>query len=635
MKTVRRLYFYAVAFISLEVVLWGLIGLLRSIAGQIIVNSAQTLAQAISLILVGVPIFLVHWLWTQRVSAREEEEKTALLRAVFLHLVLMSTLVPVVQNLLALVNRAFLTLTQLAAERALIGGSQTWQDNLIAIAMNGVVALYFWNILRHEWTTLPQKENFSDVRRLYRFLWVLYSLIMIIFGAQQLLTYLFTVPTDVIGGLGREIVVNGIALLLIGTPLWFYTWRLVQDSLADPAEKESTLRLGLLYLLSLGGVVTVLTSAGRLLYFILNRLLGEAIPWNEFIQNIGQPIAIGIPLAVVWAYYGRQLNQQFNFEENPARRAGKKRLYVYILSALGLAAFFAGTANLLSYILDLAFKAGYFGDYGLLHRLTGSLAAIAVGLPLWLIVWRPIQAEALADDEMGNHARRSVIRKAYLYLALFASVIGGMVAAVALIFHLINAALGGDTSNLLNNGLDALQVLVLFVILLLYHLSALRKDGLARVEALEEKQEQFNVLVFDAAEGGFGNSMKSALQKHAPKIPVNIVNPNEQIPDVKANAVVLPGSLAVNTPRPLEAWLSRFNGNRLVVPDDAAGIHWMTDAVEAAQSLGALAEGQEIRKTKKSGPGAWIIVTYVFAALFALQLSFALLGLAITMVSNF
>ena len=73
MKTIRRLYFYAVAFISFEVVLWGLIGLIRSIVNpDLITNSAQALAQALSLILVGVPIFLIHWLWAQRASAREE-----------------------------------------------------------------------------------------------------------------------------------------------------------------------------------------------------------------------------------------------------------------------------------------------------------------------------------------------------------------------------------------------------------------------------------------------------------------------------------------------------------------------------------------------------------------------------------
>src|SRR5512147_519568 len=110
MKTVRRLYFYAVAIISLEVVIWGVIGLLRSILNpHRVTNSAQALAQAISLVLVGVPIFLFHWLWSQRAAAREEEEKSATLRAVFLYGVLLGTLVPIIQNLLAFINRTFLT----------------------------------------------------------------------------------------------------------------------------------------------------------------------------------------------------------------------------------------------------------------------------------------------------------------------------------------------------------------------------------------------------------------------------------------------------------------------------------------------------------------------------------------------
>jgi hypothetical protein len=34
MKSIRRLYFYLVAFISIEVVLWGLVSLLRSIVDR-------------------------------------------------------------------------------------------------------------------------------------------------------------------------------------------------------------------------------------------------------------------------------------------------------------------------------------------------------------------------------------------------------------------------------------------------------------------------------------------------------------------------------------------------------------------------------------------------------------------------
>ncbi len=41
MKTVRRLYFYAVALISIEVVLWGLINLLRSIVSQTVGGTAE------------------------------------------------------------------------------------------------------------------------------------------------------------------------------------------------------------------------------------------------------------------------------------------------------------------------------------------------------------------------------------------------------------------------------------------------------------------------------------------------------------------------------------------------------------------------------------------------------------------
>src|SRR5512135_1133655 len=109
MKTIRRLYFYAVALISIEVVLWGTIGLLRSIFNPNLSGDSYTLAGALAAIIVGVPIFLVHWLWAQSVSAKDDEERTASLRAIFLYGVLLGTGIPAVQNLLAFINRIFLS----------------------------------------------------------------------------------------------------------------------------------------------------------------------------------------------------------------------------------------------------------------------------------------------------------------------------------------------------------------------------------------------------------------------------------------------------------------------------------------------------------------------------------------------
>src|SRR5512143_3298734 len=137
MKTVRRLYFYLVALISIEVVLWGLINLLRSILSQTVGGTAEVLARALALTVVGLPIFLFHWLWAQRLAAADEEERTASLRAVFFYGILLATLIPLIQNLLALVNRLLLTATGLQVGRALLGGGGTAPDNLIAVGING------------------------------------------------------------------------------------------------------------------------------------------------------------------------------------------------------------------------------------------------------------------------------------------------------------------------------------------------------------------------------------------------------------------------------------------------------------------------------------------------------------------
>lgn len=214
MKTIRRLYFYAVSAISIEVVLWGIIGLLRSIFNpQDITNNASNLASALALIFVGVPIFLIHWAWAQNVSSKDDEEHSASIRAVFLYGILLGTLIPVVQNLLAFINRTILSSAQLSAYRAVVGGYQTWLDNLIAIVINLLIAAYFWNVLRSNWKTLSEPESFAEIRRLYRFVWVLYGLLMAVYGVQQAISYAFSFPTGVLGEIGGETAVNAIALV--------------------------------------------------------------------------------------------------------------------------------------------------------------------------------------------------------------------------------------------------------------------------------------------------------------------------------------------------------------------------------------------------------------------------------------
>ena len=634
MKSIRRLYFYLVAFISIEVVVWGLVGLLRSIVDETVSGGAEALAQALALILVGVPIFLIHWLWAQRVSARDEEERTAMLRAVFLYAILLATLIPVVQNFLSFVDRALVQSTGLGVERAFSSfRDQTLADNLIAIVMNAVVAAYFWNVLRGEWTTLKDPlagENFSDVRRLYRYIWMLYGLLMTVFGTQQILRFLFYIPGDVLGEMGREVVVNGTALIIVGAPIWVYAWRVIQDSLADPAEMGSNLRLGILYLLALGGVITVITTASMLVNVIVTRLLGADWTTQHFVEQIGGPISVGVPLGMIWIYYGFWLNRHIEAIGDKVRQAGMKRLYNYILAFIGLVVSFVGVATLFSFIIDMLTGSGILVSDSMRSTLATSISSLAVGLLLWLMTWRPMQAEALADNELGDHARRSVIRKFYLYLALFASVIGGMATAVGLVYQLLRVVLTGDAgSDFVSNLLNLIQLLFLFGVMMVYHLNVLRRDGVSISDKLVEKQSTFLVLVVDSSDG-FAEAVKAALTKSGSKVHVTVTTPPEQ-PQGDFSIVVLEGSTAAEG---VPEWVRSFGGSRVIVQNEAQNLVWAEDVTQAAESVQRLAEGQEVQRQKQTR-SAWIYVVYVFAALFALQLLLILLVFGISLVTRF
>lgn len=637
MRTIRRLYFYLVAFISLEVVTWGLIGLLRSIVSSVLVDMAGALASALALVVVGAPIFLFHWQWGQRAATADVEERTASLRAVFYYAALLATLIPVAQNLLALVNRALLLIAQVEPSNALVGASQSWQDNLIAIGVNGLLAAWLWNALSAAWKSLPDSENFSDVRRLYRYLWLLYGLGMTVFGAQQTLRFLFDLPqvNYLILGAGQRSLFNGLALLVVGTPLWVYTWHICQEALSDRVERDSNLRLGALYLLALGGAISALAAGGTVLDILLRRLLGEAMTAYELIRRLGGPFSVGLPLAVVWAYYGGWLARQIRSDEDARRQANKKRFYDYLLATLGLGVAFIGLSLLLSFIVDLLVSYEVWGET-LRPRLAAALSTLAIGLPVWLATWRPMQAEALEDSPSGEEARRAPLRRAYLYLALFAGVIGGMVSAIWLAYTLLVALLSRQAgADFLSNALNATQLLALFAVLLVYHLRCLQRDGAQMAKTLEARQHTFPIAILDGGNVILTEQVRAALQRHAPSLSFSLVEVDSLTHEPQAfKALLLPAALALNPPPRLRRWLDSFEGEKILIATEAVP-GWVLSALtpdQAAQAARQLAEGQRVRLARPSN--AWTTVQLVAVVVLGLQLLLVVLSLGISLLAG-
>ena len=635
MRTIRRLYFYAVAFITFEVVLWGLIGLLRSILSTSQINAGgDALARALSLILVGMPIFALHWLWAQRASATDEEEQTSSLRAIFLYGAALATLIPITQNALALIDRGLLSLAGMDTFRAIIGGSQTWVDNIIAIGMNAIAAAYFIHVLRGNWAAITDTENFADIRRVYRYLWLLYSLLMVIFGSQQIVRFLLYIPSDLLGQMSRDLFMNGLSLLLVGAPIWYFSWKTCQDAILQKGERDSLLRLGALFLLTLGGVATVLTTGGNVLDIFLRWALGETMTASAFVSRISGAVSIALPLGVVWAYYSRWLNHDIDIFSDESRRHGLRRLYYYILSFAGLVTAFVGMAILVSFIFDVVVDRQIWGE-DLRWRVSAALATLIVGLPLWLTTWPRMQARALSQGSSGGFARRSVVRKTYLYLVLFASVIGGMISAVTVVFRLLQAALGSESLNV-TALLDSLQLLILFVIVLVYHFRCLRADGSDAARALVERHEKFHALAFERAGSGFGESLRFSTRKQAQGLHLTVLASDAEIAkeDASAQAVILPSDLIVNQPESLRKFLAAFEGHIIVSPVEHPRILWNAGArpaESAALMLRQLSEGQETKQFA-GGASAWMALVYIFAALFGLEVLLFLLSIGISLI---
>jgi hypothetical protein len=630
MRTVRRLYFYLVALISLEVVLWGLVGLARSILSSLAVFQAGAfqLAQALALVLVGVPVFTFHWLMAERFARREPEERASGIRAAFLYGVLLGTLIPVVQNILALVNRPVLVGLRLSSTRAFVGGQQAWSDNLIAIVMNLLVAGYFIYILRKDWKTIETHENFAALRRIQRWVWVLYGLGLVVTGVDQLLLFLMSLPAGLMSlDYQRYWAVNGMVVTLVGAPVWTLAWLTLQKSLGEPGERESLLRLGLLYLLSLTGVIVTLATGGVVVNGLLRLLFGAVGSFPDLLRAIDDPLAACIPFLGIWLYYGHWLSRAMSEVTDTPRRSGMRRVYFYILSALGLGVTFVGLSMLFAFVIDAAFLSQFLGDT-ILTRLTASLALLIVGLPLWLLTWRPMQAEALAHGDPGDHARRSLTRKIYLYLALFAGVIGGMVSAVMVLNKLLSALFGSPNASLAQEVLKLLTVLILFAGLGTYHGLMLGRDNKRAASALTEKHAAFPVLVFDPGDG-FGEQVLKALQKAVPGLPVTL-QPLGQAVEASAHpsAVVLPSDVAFDPPEALRKWMKNYTGARLVLPRPGGGWTVMGQSArlplaQAAQALRQLAEGQELRTTVTPG---WLVVIYILAGLIGLPILVSIIG---------
>ncbi|BAJ65011.1 DUF5671 domain-containing protein [Anaerolinea thermophila] len=637
MRTVRRLYFYALALVGAHALIWGSVSLLRTVLEGGWMGEATLTATGIALTLVGLPVFLLHWLTLQRDAQRDPEERFSRIRAVFLYVFLFWTLLPMLYALLALFNRWTAQFMGLSPQGVWFGASQSDLDNLVALVVNGIAFVFFARLLFAELRQAPAESFLPDARRFYRYLWMVLGLILTVLAVQGLVRYLLSLlEGDALSG--AYLLANSVALALVGVPLWMYFLWHIDGALDDPHERDSVLRLVTLYLITFAGVTGTLVAGSRVLSAVLAWVLGRPLSLSDFITGEGSALALLIPLAVMWAYYGNRLNTEMTRIPLQPLREGLQRFYRSLLSALGLAVTLLG---LVSLITDL-FTRLLQPDALLIgaDRLASSLAGLAIGLPLWLTPWNDLQGEAFLLDERGDRARRSVIRRAYLYVFIFALVVLMMLAGGNLIYSLITHLLGQPVDDLALLAITRLGMLGVFAVLLAYHLAVLRADSRSALQALGKMHAGFLTLFIVDGETALAEQVVAALHQQAPRLPVLVHSLANGVPSdeyLQARLLVLPAALALEPPPALRLWLEGYRGKRLLLPTLPNGWAWGASlpgdlrerARQAVNAILSLAEGEE---TPRAGVSAspWAVAGYVLGGLFAAQMLIVLMTLFIS-----
>jgi hypothetical protein len=497
MQAARRLYLYAMSGITLGVIAFGLVLLLRVLFDGFFPDpfddgygsydsSPEQLSQAIAMLGVGVPVWAVHWWLVQRGLRQgrpeRDEERGSMLRAIYLTGILFI-------SLFVWVTSAASVLQWFATDLLKIVPEYTFQDPLGA-ATGGVTAFAIWLyhglVRRGDLAAGPVSGPAAWVPRLY-----LYGVSIV--SGYVALTVVGTIVNSVIWGsdLGLEKdyaafsltqqVIAAMAFAVVWLGHWTYANRLMRDEgWRGTEERVSRTRVGAFV------TIVVVAAASTLIGLVgaLNVVLGMILPREPGLNFDGVPnvefeasaVAAALVTAGLWAAVWWTHNRALKREPaaaDPLRALHQERLAGHGVAAAALAIGATGAGWLLGYLIDLVLgKQVSIGNSS--WQLAEFVALALVGLVAWAWFWRPIVARRRVDP---SGEANSTIRRTFLYLTIGVALVVAIATAAVILYRFVGLVVGTGSGGSLASELAApLGGLIAAAAVLAYHGLALRGD---------------------------------------------------------------------------------------------------------------------------------------------------------------
>lgn len=500
MIVARRVYLYAIAYASLAMLIGGLEGILEVVLESVVEavfgpftsvgsdSNVDRLSFSSAVGGIGLVAWAIHWGLAVRAAHGPSgpEERRSGIRKLYLYAVLLVgglVLMFALRGLLAdLLEAAF----GLLSRSDLVGGSVI--PPLSSLLVLGSFWAYHWRVAGRDRALVPEVGVGATLRRWSTYVLAFVGFLMLSFTAAGLLARLIelAMPSSgvVVADNGRWLaaeVAARSASILTGLLVWGLAWawslRLYATSdLPDP-ERDSILRKVYLYLLLLVAVTWTVWNLGQLLYVLLRSLLipGEAgALWSAVQRDLGETVASAFIFGLAWAYHARVVKREAANAVELRQQAAVRWIYGYLVAFVGASTLAVGAGGTLATLLDLLARPGASRpEHWWEERLSLFATSIVVGLPVWLIPWRRLQREIT-----GATARRSLVRRIYLFLILGVSVLGLLGSGAFTLYQLLRLVLGerwsgSQTSDLI----DAASTAAIAVLLLAYHLRVFQRDA--------------------------------------------------------------------------------------------------------------------------------------------------------------
>ncbi|MCP4419333.1 MAG: DUF3842 family protein, partial [Chloroflexi bacterium] len=412
-----------------------------------------------------------------------------------------------------------------------------------------------------------------------------------------------------------------VSRLIVGIPIWLFFWHWAQQIFErhDETKPSSILRQLYLHSAIFVAMLTAVTNIAFVLSGFLRRLL--SLP---SMGDIRTPLPIIIGTGFLWVYHAYVLRSDMVPVKTPDHRSWVRHLYFYLLAGIGLAAVLTGVSGLLSVLIRMLDDSNIIN---LKEQIPWFVAALIVGLPLWLLPWRAIQRTVTVDH-------RSIIRKIYLYLYLSIASITLLSGAIYIVSQLVGLLIGArDNSHLLSDLGQAIAFSLVGGVLGYYHGSILRQERKRAQETEEERLASLEIVVVDGNEGQLGQELQKALKQAMPQMKIRplpltdiaaevmlteeIVHESEAEKEsltavfASADLIIGPWTMAVadEVGAEVATAIAESPAHKLLLPTPAAGWTWAgvpswdngRYVAQAVTAVYDLALGADVKPTHRLG----------------------------------